>query len=74
MISIPRSTIRRFRAVLRRAGLHKSASTHPPLVLVNATATTLLLSCANSRVGRMAVARFRTARPVTASTGRTITL
>ena len=51
MISIPRSTIHRFRSVLRRAGLHKSAPSHPPMVLVNATATTLVLSCANGRVG-----------------------
>ena len=51
MFAIPRSTIRRFRAVLRRAGLHKSAHSHPPLVLVNTTATTLVMSCANGRVG-----------------------
>ncbi len=51
MISIPRSTIRRFRAVLRRAGLHKPAPAHPPLVLVDATDTTLVLSSANGRVG-----------------------
>jgi len=51
MIAIPRNSIRQFRAVLRRAGLHKAAPSQPPAVRVEASATLLILSTCNGDAG-----------------------